>query len=85
MNHTIPLETHVSFKGDSIVYVVTDYNILIGPCDKPCPYDHDCYDTPYITVRREILTAKPISELETIFTPEGVGIEVTEIGNFLIK
>lgn len=69
LRHTIPLGTHVSFGvyGDSYGYIVNGYQTLLGPCPPDCPHDHDCYTEPYICVRREIMSAMPLSKLETVF------------------
>ena len=68
MKHTIPLGTAVSFDGDSHIYIVTDYQTLLV-CDQPCdiPHESDCFDEPYITVKREIFTSFPLSKLRMTY------------------
>ena len=80
MKHCIPLGTRVSFKGigsDSLVYVVDSYQDVHGPCPPDCLVDHDCYDEPYITVRKQSWTAFPLSRLNHIFDESGQGREAT--------
>ena len=68
LHHDIPLGTHVSFKsGHSLVYVVDQYQELLGPCPPDCSLDHDCYEEPYINVRQESWIAFPLSELLHVF------------------
>lgn len=72
MKHSIPLGTRVAFVGDSHIYVVDNYQELLY-CDKNCTMDHDCYLEPYINVRVQHWTAKPLSQLKTVFSQQGIG------------
>lgn len=69
MKHRIPLGTKVSFEGESFVYIVADYQDVLGPCPPDCTTDHDCYEEAYITVKQEIGRAFPLSKLKHIFDP----------------
>lgn len=75
--HTIPLETSVSF-GTGRIYVVDQYQDVLGPCSPDCVLDHDCYEEAYITVREQSWTAFPLSELKLIFDENGFGRLATE-------
>ena len=77
MKHNISLGTPVSFLGNSTIYVVSDYNDLLGPCPKDCTVDHDCYDEPYIKVTEQIGHAFPVRNLSHIFnTQSGIGTKI---------
>lgn len=73
MKHNIPLGTPVSFVGDAQVHIVDNYQELLGPCPPDCKEDHDCYIEPYICIRVQHWTAKPLSQLKTIFDENGKG------------
>lgn len=76
--HRIPLGTHVSFEGDAQIYVVDQYRDVIKACEPDCDLDHDCYEEPYICVKKEIWTARPLSKLKNIFdNPSHVGRAAT--------
>jgi hypothetical protein len=74
LTHSIPLGTHVSFKGDSQVYEVCDYQTLLS-CEPGCDWDHDCFEEPHICVRKVTTLSKPFSQLEFIFDAAGYGKE----------
>lgn len=79
MKHNLGLETHISFEGDSTIYITSDYTDVITGCKTPCNEDHDdCYTEPYILVRSEIRTAIPLSKLNNIFDESGYGRKATE-------
>lgn len=74
LKHNIPLETCVSFEGDSQVYIVTDYQEMLY-CN-PCKAGHDegeCYEEPYITVRSETRAAFPLSKLKYVYGDDHIG------------
>lgn len=77
MKHTLPLETRVSFEGDGQIYVVDNYQDLLGPCPPNCTIDHDCYTEPYINVRVQHWTAMPLSKLRHVFDDSGKGWKVS--------
>jgi len=67
--HRIPIGTRVSFKDDPFIYIISDYNNLHF-CDDTCPQDHEsgqCWPEPHMSVKREIGTFMPLSNLENIF------------------
>ena len=78
LKHNIPLGTHVAFKGEYGVYIVTDYTTLLA-CEQPCniPHESGCFEEPYICVREEIRTSFPLSRLETIFGKDSIGRKPT--------
>jgi hypothetical protein len=83
MKHTIPLGTAVSFEGDPNIYIVSDYHTLLA-CEPPgddCPvhFGEGCYEEPYICVKREIGTARPLSKLKHIFDRSGKGRDATDV------
>ncbi len=77
--HRIPLGTKVSFEGDSGRVYETGESQTILECAPDCKIDdHDCYPEPYITVREIIVTAKPLSQLRTIFGEDYIGRDPTD-------
>ena len=73
MKHTIPIGTHVSFEGDSFIYVVDSYQD-VHLCKLDCDLDHDHYDEPHMTVRKEHWISKPVSQLRYTFGADGIGV-----------
>jgi hypothetical protein len=78
--HTIPLGTKVSFgvTGHSIVYTISDYQTLLGPCPPDCNHDHDCYTEPYVHVTQTTGMAFPLSKLDVIFDQPRFGRKPTQ-------
>src|SRR5258708_3126130 len=73
MKHTIPLGTHVTFQDDySGIYVVDQYQEVLH-CAPDCPLDHDCFEEPYINVRKEYWTVMPLSKLKLVFDQHSQG------------
>lgn len=74
------METHVSFEGDSQIYVVDQYSNLLGPCRWDCPMDHDHFKEAHVCVRKQSWTSMPLSKLKHIFDPTThVGREATQL------
>jgi len=66
--HTIPLNTPVSFEGDSTIYYVTDYQDVHMPCEPNCTScDDEHTKEPWIIVRKETRIGMPLSKLRHIF------------------
>ena len=59
--------TKVSFEGDSIVYEIAEYGMLIKKCDQNCAIDHDHYEEDYVRVNQITGTAFPLSQLKMVF------------------
>lgn len=81
MKHRLPIGTHVSFVGDSAIYVVDCYSDLLM-CEGACSHDEgDCYTEPEICVRKSSWTARPLSQLLHVFDdPIGhMGRDATEL------
>jgi hypothetical protein len=64
---------HVAFEGSPWIWIVEDPEMF--QCEKPCPIPHEseCFDEPYVRVKREIFTTMPVSQLRTLFDGTGMG------------
>lgn len=78
-HHRIPFGTKVSFglAGGSRVYEVDQYQSVLE-CSPDCTEDHDCFDEPYINVRRSEWTCMPLSKLEFIYGDDHHGRPATD-------
>lgn len=74
MEHNIPIGSHVSFKNDPRILIVTSSRLL--QCKENCdiPHESDCFDEPYIQLKQESFFSEPLSQLEYVYDP------ITHIG-----